>query len=89
MIAKKYIISGRVQGVGFRWFIKKIAETLDIKGYVMNLPNGDVEIWAECTEKSHDKLKYFILKGNGISFVENIKEEFVPPNGYTYFYIKH
>ncbi|HJY63936.1 MAG TPA: acylphosphatase [Ignavibacteria bacterium] len=45
--AVKIIVSGRVQGVGFRYYIAREAERLGIKGYVRNLWNGDVEIYAE------------------------------------------
>jgi len=41
------IVKGRVQGVGFRWFTINQAENYDIKGYVQNLKNGDVEVFAE------------------------------------------
>ncbi|WP_129409562.1 acylphosphatase [Marinitoga lauensis] len=52
MVAKRYRIYGRVQGVGFRWFVNKIAESLGLNGYVMNMPDGSVEIWAEGKQKS-------------------------------------
>ena len=43
----KLVVSGRVQGVGYRYFIARIASELGINGYVKNLYNGDVEIAAE------------------------------------------
>jgi acylphosphatase len=43
----KIIVSGRVQGVGYRYFIARIADDLGLKGYARNLWNGDVEIYAE------------------------------------------
>lgn len=39
-------VSGIVQGVGFRWFVREKARRLDLAGWVRNLPNGDVEIAA-------------------------------------------
>lgn len=45
--AVKIIVSGRVQGVGYRYFIARIASELELKGYVKNLFTGDVEIIAE------------------------------------------
>ncbi|KAF2955931.1 acylphosphatase [Marinitoga sp. 38H-ov] len=89
MIGKRYIVYGRVQGVGFRWFINNVAENLNIKGYVMNMPDGSVEIWAEGEADSLYTFKNYILKGNGFSFVENIEEEIVPVQGYTHFSIKY
>ena len=45
------IAKGRVQGVGFRWFVRRKANEIGVKGYVMNLPNGDVEILAQGSEE--------------------------------------
>lgn len=41
------LVSGVVQGVGFRFFVLRVAQQYQIEGYVRNLPNGDVEIEAE------------------------------------------
>ena len=43
----KITVSGRVQGVGFRYFIARAADKFDLKGYAQNLFGGDVEICAE------------------------------------------
>jgi len=45
--AVKILVSGRVQGVGFRYYIAINARELQINGYAMNLYNGDVEIYGE------------------------------------------
>ncbi|VVC04724.1 Acylphosphatase [Candidatus Burarchaeum australiense] len=47
MILCKLIASGRVQGVNYRWFVRRQAVALGIRGYVKNLPDGTVEIVAE------------------------------------------
>ena len=47
MNAVRYIVSGRVQGVGFRWFVMREAARLDLAGYVRNLPDGTVEVVAQ------------------------------------------
>ena len=44
MIAKKLVVSGRVQGVGFRYFVVREAEALGLAGWVRNLPDGRVEV---------------------------------------------
>ncbi len=55
---KCLLISGRVQGVGFRYYAVRHADKIgDISGYVTNLPNGDVLVLAESNE---DKLNQFI-----------------------------
>ena len=47
MICKRVIYSGQVQGVGFRYTARRVAQGFAIAGYVRNLPNGDVELVAE------------------------------------------
>ena len=47
MEAYVVLISGRVQGVGFRWFTEKEALARDVRGYVRNLPDGRVEVLAQ------------------------------------------
>ncbi len=44
--ARLFTVKGRVQGVFFRDSTRRIAESLDITGYAINLPNGDVEVLA-------------------------------------------
>jgi acylphosphatase len=51
IICRKYIFSGRVQGVGFRYTANSIARGYDVAGYVKNLPDGTVEIVCQGTEK--------------------------------------
>ena len=46
-IARKFIVTGRVQGVGFRYFTQRVAAQHDISGSVRNTPDGRVEIEAE------------------------------------------
>lgn len=50
-------ISGRVQGVGFRWFVREEARRLGLSGWVTNLPGGDVEVRAGGTASSLDRLR--------------------------------
>lgn len=42
VVRKRFLVTGRVQGVGFRWFTRAHAERLDLVGYVCNLPDGSV-----------------------------------------------
>src|SRR2546422_7507960 len=45
-VAKKYVVSGRVQGVGYRFFAERVAQELGMGGYVKNLWDGRVEVYA-------------------------------------------
>jgi acylphosphatase len=46
-IARRYLIAGRVQGVGFRYFTERVAAQYGIQGWVQNTPDGRVDIQAE------------------------------------------
>lgn len=46
MIAKCFVVNGRVQGVGFRYFVVREARALGLSGWVRNLPDGGVEVLA-------------------------------------------
>ncbi len=71
------IFAGRVQGVGFRRFVKDKADKYGIKGYVRNLPDGTVEVLAEGEEEI---LKIFfeaIENGPPLANVNGIRYEFI------------
>ncbi len=70
------IISGYVQGVCFRYFTKIKARNLGLKGFVRNIPNGDVEVVAEGNDKEIDELVEFCRKGPVLSCVANLKIEY-------------
>lgn len=71
-IAVKFIISGRVQGVGFRWFVLNAAQQLAIKGTVRNNIDGTVEVIAQSDIDNIYQLKKIIEKGSAMSRVDNI-----------------
>ncbi|MBK8093252.1 MAG: acylphosphatase [Verrucomicrobiaceae bacterium] len=58
MAAKSVFYSGRVQGVGFRFAVKRIASGYDVCGWVKNLPDGRVELHAQASEA--DELDAFL-----------------------------
>ena len=64
-------ISGNVQGVMFRKFIKDEADKLEIKGHVRNLESGEVEVMAEGTPENVDKMVACCKKGAPHSVVKN------------------
>jgi acylphosphatase len=45
-VTRRFLVSGRVQGVGFRWFVLRVAEREGLTGFVRNLPDGGVEVVA-------------------------------------------
>jgi acylphosphatase len=54
VIAKHIVFSGRVQGVGFRFTALNVANRYQLKGFVKNLPDGDVEMLAQGTTEMID-----------------------------------
>ncbi len=71
------VISGKVQGVFYRDFVRKAAEKLNIKGFVKNLDDGTVEVVAEGEDSKLKELIKECNRGSFLAFVEKIdvKEE--------------
>ena len=89
LIARKFIISGFVQGVSFRYFAQRAAARHQVVGYVKNLPDGRVESYAEGTEKAVTGFMHDLTAGPTYSEVENIEEIVLEPtNLYSAFRIE-
>ena len=67
-------ISGRVQGVGFRWFTREEARRLGLSGWVTNLENGDVEVSAGGEASSLERLKRALEVGPTGAGVASVTE---------------
>lgn len=74
MIRKQFIATGKVQGVGFRFFVKFTATPLNITGKAENLDDGSVLIEAQGTNENIQKLTEKLFKGNGFCKLENLEE---------------
>ena len=68
-IRKKITVSGRVQGVGFRYFTQSEASKLRLTGWVKNLNNGDVTMEVQGAAEDVEELIARLKKGNGFSKV--------------------
>lgn len=75
MATRRYIVSGRVQGVGFRWFVDREARIIGLVGWVRNNPDGNVEVLASGTEDQLAKLKMKLKQGPRASRVDQVVEE--------------
>jgi acylphosphatase len=73
--AKRYFVSGLVQGVGFRYFTQDVAERLRLAGYVRNLSDGRVEVYAIGTDSQFARLHVSLAKGPRGAMVHNVHEE--------------
>ena len=63
IVARRFLISGRVQGVGFRFFVEARATTEGVHGWVRNLPDGRVEAVLEGDEDSVDRVEAALWRG--------------------------
>ena len=73
MIAKTYIVRGRVQGVGFRWFVDHEARVLGLAGWVRNNVDGSVEALAMGTEEQHAALLSKLKQGPRAARVDEVQ----------------
>jgi acylphosphatase len=71
---KKFVISGRVQGVGYRFFAEEWAGQLGIAGYVKNLWDGTVEVYAIGDEVSLEAFKLRLAEGPRMARVSGVSE---------------
>jgi acylphosphatase len=73
--AKRYYVSGMVQGVGYRYFAQRTAQRLGIAGYVKNLRDGRVEVYAIAAEAALKALRAELERGPRAAAVSGVNEE--------------
>ena len=73
--ARRYYVSGFVQGVGFRYFAQDVAEQLRLTGYVRNLRDGRVEAYVIGTGEQHLRFLAAMKKGPRGATVHSVAEE--------------
>lgn len=86
--ARRLLISGRVQGVGFRLFAEDQARAENLSGYARNLPDGRVEAVAEGEEESVLRFERAMHRGPRSAWVERVDAETIPPERRTGFSIR-
>lgn len=77
-VARRYFIRGRVQGVGFRFFVERVANELGIRGYTRNLDDGRVEVYAIGTPEQLQELLGYLRRGPRWADVRGIDEQEAP-----------
>jgi acylphosphatase len=77
-LARRFIVRGRVQGVGFRWFVEREARTLGIDGWVRNNPDGSVEVLAMGTRDQLSGLRSRLRQGPRAARVDDVEESESP-----------
>ena len=79
--ARRYIISGRVQGVGFRYFTQAAAARENLHGWVRNLPDGRVEAAAEGEADAMERFERALRHGPPGARVAQLEIEHTVPGG--------
>jgi acylphosphatase len=69
----RFLVSGLVQGVGFRWFVARHARTLGLVGYARNLPDGRVEVVVNGPEESLPRLEQMLRSGPANAQVDRVE----------------
>ncbi|HVF56252.1 MAG TPA: acylphosphatase [Pyrinomonadaceae bacterium] len=81
-VARRFQISGEVQGVGYRFFAQRVAARHQVTGYVRNLPDGSVEVHAEGSAEGVEGFKHDLSTGPEHGRVEQVEELSVEPTGH-------
>lgn len=79
LITRRYTVTGRVQGVGFRWYVEREARTLGLSGWVRNRADGSVEVLAAGTNQQLNELYDKLKQGPRASRVDNVEVDQAAP----------
>ena len=74
-MTSRFLVSGVVQGVGFRWYVARHARALGLAGFARNLPDGRVEVMAAGTDGTLDRLEQLLRAGPAHAEVERVERE--------------
>jgi acylphosphatase len=81
LVARRVLVSGRVQGVGFRYFVEHAAAHEGVRGWVRNLPDGRVEALVEGDEEAVTRVEHKIRRGPPGARVDDVRVMTEPPTG--------
>jgi len=73
-VTRRWLVSGQVQGVGFRYFVLREATGLGLRGWTRNLPNGQVEVVAAGDSALLDRLRSALQRGPRHAEVAGVEE---------------
>ena len=77
--ARRFVVRGRVQGVGFRWFVEREAHMLGVCGWVRNNADGSVEVLAMGTREQLSGLRSRLQQGPRAARVDAVEEKNAQP----------
>lgn len=81
--ARRFVVVGRVQGVGFRFFARDAALAEGVHGWVSNRMDGSVELFAEGDREALTRLERRLRRGPPAARVEDVRTSVEPPAGYA------
>jgi len=88
MPAFRYIVQGRVQGVGYRYYARRQAEALGVSGYARNRPDGSVEVVAEGAPKALEDFETRLRAGPDFASVSGVDSAPIEERGDSGFSIR-
>jgi acylphosphatase len=88
MPAYRYLVQGRVQGVGYRYFVLRQAEGLGLAGFARNLPDGRVEVVAEGSDEALAELESRLQEGPAFATVSHMERAPITPREAQGFHIR-
>ena len=86
--ANRYVVHGRVQGVGYRYFVLRQADGLGVKGFARNRADGCVEVVAEGSAEALADFEVSLREGPAFAEVTNVEREAIAERGSTGFHIR-
>jgi acylphosphatase len=86
--AYRFVVQGRVQGVGYRYFVLRQADALGVAGFARNLDDGSVEVVAEGSDASLGDLESRLREGPAFAGVASVEREAIAERGSSGFHIR-
>jgi acylphosphatase len=86
--AARYVVQGRVQGVGYRYFVLRHAEELGLAGYAKNQADGTVEVVAEGADSALQELEERLNEGPSFAHVSGVEREAIAERGASGFHVR-
>ena len=87
-VARRMVISGRVQGVWFRDSVRRLAESRGVAGWARNQLDGSVEVWVEGPPATVEAVVEFCRKGPPRAVVQAVEVDDVAPVGFNGFEVR-
>ena len=88
MPAYRFVVQGRVQGVGYRYFVMREAASLGVSGFARNRPDGSVEVVAEGSDEVLGDLEARLRQGPAFAQVTGVDRAPIAPRGDQGFHIR-